>query len=274
MAPRRGSRRPDMGKLGMYIARTVLGYTLLVMLVLLALGALFMFIGQQDDIGTGSYTRDAGVAVRRVEPAELPVRVAARRRVDRCVARPRQPRPRQRVDRDARIGRDDGTLLPLAGGGRPRACARDVRGRRIRGAAARAVCAAVEGVQQVQRIQPGRQYAAPGCATATRSSAWTSNRRARASAASRCFSWISQRRLRRRSGVPSRPALASDRVWRLEDYAETEFADGGTRAATQGHDRIDHEPVAGISRPGGRSNPNRWAWPTCAPTSPTCNATS
>ena len=30
-----------MGKLGMYIARTVLGYTLLVMLVLLALGALF-----------------------------------------------------------------------------------------------------------------------------------------------------------------------------------------------------------------------------------------
>jgi lipopolysaccharide export system permease protein len=45
-----------VGKLGMYIARTVIGYTLLVMLVLLALGALFLFIGQQDDIGTGSYT--------------------------------------------------------------------------------------------------------------------------------------------------------------------------------------------------------------------------
>ncbi|RPH60354.1 MAG: LPS export ABC transporter permease LptG, partial [Burkholderiales bacterium] len=31
-------------------------YTALVMLVLLALGALFIFIGQQDDIGTGGYT--------------------------------------------------------------------------------------------------------------------------------------------------------------------------------------------------------------------------
>jgi len=42
--------------LGNYIVRTVLGYTALVMLVLLALGALFIFIGQQDDIGTGGYT--------------------------------------------------------------------------------------------------------------------------------------------------------------------------------------------------------------------------
>jgi lipopolysaccharide export system permease protein len=42
--------------LGNYVIRTVLGYTALVMLVLLALGALFLFIGQQDDIGTGGYT--------------------------------------------------------------------------------------------------------------------------------------------------------------------------------------------------------------------------
>jgi lipopolysaccharide export system permease protein len=42
--------------LGNYLVRTVLGYTALVMLVLLALGALFIFIGQQDDIGTGGYT--------------------------------------------------------------------------------------------------------------------------------------------------------------------------------------------------------------------------
>jgi lipopolysaccharide export system permease protein len=42
--------------LGNYVVRTVLGYTALVMLVLLALGALFLFIGQQDDIGTGGYT--------------------------------------------------------------------------------------------------------------------------------------------------------------------------------------------------------------------------
>jgi lipopolysaccharide export system permease protein len=42
--------------LGGYIIRTVLGYTALVILMLLALGALFLFIGQQDDIGTGGYT--------------------------------------------------------------------------------------------------------------------------------------------------------------------------------------------------------------------------
>lgn len=42
--------------LGSYLVRTVLGYAALAMLVLLALGALFLFIGQQDDIGTGSYT--------------------------------------------------------------------------------------------------------------------------------------------------------------------------------------------------------------------------
>ena len=45
-----------MQLLGNYIVRTVLGYTALVMMVLLALGALFLFIGQQDDIGTGGYT--------------------------------------------------------------------------------------------------------------------------------------------------------------------------------------------------------------------------
>ena len=44
------------GVLGRYVIRTVLGYTSMVMIVLLALGALFMFIGQQDDIGVGNYT--------------------------------------------------------------------------------------------------------------------------------------------------------------------------------------------------------------------------
>ncbi len=44
------------GVLGRYIVRTVLGYTIMVMIVLLALGALFMFIGQQEDIGVGNYT--------------------------------------------------------------------------------------------------------------------------------------------------------------------------------------------------------------------------
>jgi len=45
-----------MGVLGRYIVRTVLAYTLLVMFALVALGALFMFISEQDDIGVGNYT--------------------------------------------------------------------------------------------------------------------------------------------------------------------------------------------------------------------------
>jgi lipopolysaccharide export system permease protein len=45
-----------MGVLGRYIVTTVLAYTALVMLVLVALGALFLFIGQQDDIGVGNYS--------------------------------------------------------------------------------------------------------------------------------------------------------------------------------------------------------------------------
>ena len=44
-----------MNLLDRYIARTVLLYTLMVTAVLLALASLFTFIGQQDDIGTGSY---------------------------------------------------------------------------------------------------------------------------------------------------------------------------------------------------------------------------
>jgi lipopolysaccharide export system permease protein len=45
-----------MSVLDRYIVRAILGSVLLVMLVLLALGALFVFIDQQDDIGSGHYT--------------------------------------------------------------------------------------------------------------------------------------------------------------------------------------------------------------------------
>lgn len=45
-----------MRSLDRYILRAILGSVALVMTVLLALGALFLFIQQQDDIGTGSYT--------------------------------------------------------------------------------------------------------------------------------------------------------------------------------------------------------------------------
>jgi lipopolysaccharide export system permease protein len=53
-----------VSSLASYILRTVLGYTMLVLVVLIALGALFLFIGQQDDIGTGGYTvREAAMFV-------------------------------------------------------------------------------------------------------------------------------------------------------------------------------------------------------------------
>jgi len=53
-----------VSSLARYLVRTVLGYTALVLLVLIALGSLFLFIGQQDDIGTGGYTiREAAIFV-------------------------------------------------------------------------------------------------------------------------------------------------------------------------------------------------------------------
>jgi lipopolysaccharide export system permease protein len=45
-----------MTRLDRYIVRAVLGGVLLVMAVLLTLGALFLLMGQQDDIGVGAYT--------------------------------------------------------------------------------------------------------------------------------------------------------------------------------------------------------------------------
>ena len=42
--------------LGNYVVRSVLAYTMLVLLVLIALGTLFLFLSQQDDIGTGDYS--------------------------------------------------------------------------------------------------------------------------------------------------------------------------------------------------------------------------
>ena len=45
-----------MTALDRYIVRAVLGGVLMVMAVLLSLGALFLLMGQQDDIGVGTYT--------------------------------------------------------------------------------------------------------------------------------------------------------------------------------------------------------------------------
>ncbi|HUJ53135.1 MAG TPA: LPS export ABC transporter permease LptG [Steroidobacteraceae bacterium] len=45
-----------MSVLDRYIVRAILGAVLLVLLVLLVLGALLMFIDQQDDVGTGHYS--------------------------------------------------------------------------------------------------------------------------------------------------------------------------------------------------------------------------
>src|SRR5262249_38698508 len=45
-----------VGVLDRYIVRTILGAVALVMAVVLVLGALFVFIDQQRDVGTGNYT--------------------------------------------------------------------------------------------------------------------------------------------------------------------------------------------------------------------------
>ncbi|HEY5808425.1 MAG TPA: LptF/LptG family permease, partial [Povalibacter sp.] len=45
-----------MSVLARYVMRAVIGYTLLVMVVLLVLSGLYLLITQQDEIGTGSYT--------------------------------------------------------------------------------------------------------------------------------------------------------------------------------------------------------------------------
>src|SRR5207253_11145505 len=45
-----------MSVLDRYVVRAILSSVLLVILVVLVLGALFAFIDQQDDIGTGHYT--------------------------------------------------------------------------------------------------------------------------------------------------------------------------------------------------------------------------
>ena len=50
---RRGAR---MNLLDRYVIRAVLGGVFVVLAVLLALGALFLFADQQDDIGVGTYT--------------------------------------------------------------------------------------------------------------------------------------------------------------------------------------------------------------------------
>ena len=44
--------------LARYLGRAIIVDTLLVLLVLLALTGLYLFIGQQDDIGVGSYTTE------------------------------------------------------------------------------------------------------------------------------------------------------------------------------------------------------------------------
>ncbi|MBV9695837.1 MAG: lipopolysaccharide ABC transporter permease LptG, partial [Gammaproteobacteria bacterium] len=45
-----------MSILDRYLMRSILGSVALVVSVLLALGALFTFIDQQEDIGSGNYT--------------------------------------------------------------------------------------------------------------------------------------------------------------------------------------------------------------------------
>ena len=76
-AARRGGA--GMNLLDRYVIRAVLGGVFVVLAVLLALGALFLFANQQDDIGVGTYTRARRVLVRAAQPAAAGLRAHAHR---------------------------------------------------------------------------------------------------------------------------------------------------------------------------------------------------
>ena len=107
-----------MNLLDRYLARTILVHTLMVMGVLLALMTLVTFLGQQDDIGQGSYDVTAAFLVTLPAAAAAGLRTAADRRADRRDHRPRRPRARQRAHdraRGRRVGRAHRALRRIRG---------------------------------------------------------------------------------------------------------------------------------------------------------------
>ena len=68
-----------MNLLDRYVIRAVLGGVLVVLAVLVTLGAMFLFAGQQDDIGVGTYTRARRALVRAAQPAAADLRDHAHR---------------------------------------------------------------------------------------------------------------------------------------------------------------------------------------------------
>ena len=79
-----------MTLLDRYIARTLLSAVALVMAVLLVLGMLFVFIGEQGDVGVGHYGMLDALAVRRHVGAAVRARVVSGRCAGRRAARHRR----------------------------------------------------------------------------------------------------------------------------------------------------------------------------------------
>ena len=117
------------------------------MAVLLALMTLVTFIGQQDDIGQGSYDVAGAFLVTLLQTSAAGLPAAADRRADRRDHRPRRTRARQRAHGRARCGRFGGAHRRLRGAcGRGRRCAA-VGDRRVFRAARRPVRATVQDLQ-------------------------------------------------------------------------------------------------------------------------------
>ena len=106
-----------MNTLDRYLYRTVLVYAFMALAVLVTLGALFLFISQQSDVGVGNYSAGEALDVHVLQSSGAGVRTAADRGDDRRVDGIGQPRGGQRTGRNARVG-SIGLAHHMAGGSR------------------------------------------------------------------------------------------------------------------------------------------------------------
>ncbi len=203
LVPGDARREEGVNTLDRYLYRTVLAYTLMAMAVLLALGALVVFISQQGDIGVGSYSAgDAFLFTLLNLPQSafelLPIgaMIGALMGLGICLG--------QRTCHHARLGRV-GLAHRVAGG----SCRHDARGhhvrhRRIRGAADGAIREARKNHRQIGRTSVSRARAAHGSRTAIASCGCIPAKWIGRSAESRFSNWMA-----RRACAPSKERRAS-----------------------------------------------------------------
>jgi lipopolysaccharide export system permease protein len=218
-----------MGKLGMYIARTVLGYTVLVTLVLLALGALLMFISQQDDIGTGTYTAtQALLFVALSLPSYLFQLLPVAALIGAMLGLGNLARGSELVVMRASGVTTARFCLWLGAAGLVLALVMVVIGEYVAPPLG-------QYARQMKVFSKFNEFSLAGNRSTWVRDGDTIISVDQQSASTRfggikVFSLDPERRLVA-VGRAESASLASDKVWRLENYDETQFADGGTRAA-------------------------------------------